>query len=196
MIDLRKSLDLILEEAPSPDGWHPLDSAIDLARQLQDAQQLVADLQHKLNSLRTRMAGDLALAIRRTKPGLNVAVDKNGCKVGYKTKYLQFIPEVEQGVWRVVSPNRRFLREFLQANRRATLLAPDLSVLIGAISEYFSTYYRTLGEEVEGTGVLMVEERRATLLDLAEWRNEAASREPVRPLNTRLSRLNGREAIC
>lgn len=192
MNDLHRSLDIILEEGPSQDGWHPLDSAMDLARQLQDAQQLVADIQHKLASLKTRMAGDLALAIRRTKPGLNVAVDKTGCKVGYKTKYLQFIPEVEQGVWKVISPNRRFLREFLQANRRATLLTPDLSVLINAIAEYFSTYYRTLGEDVVGTGILMVEERRATLLELANWRNAAADREPTRPLNTRLAR---REAV-
>lgn len=195
MIDLWKSLNIILEDTPSPDGWHPLDSALDLVRQLQDAQQLVADIQHKLSSLRTRMAGDLALAIRRTKPGLNVAVDKNGCKVGYKTKYLQFIPEVEQGIWRVVSPNRRFLREFMQANRRACLLVPDMSILIGAIAEYFSAYYRTLGEEVLGTGILMVEERQATLLDLAKWRNEAADHEPVRPMNTRLSR-RGATQLC
>lgn len=191
MHDLQRHLDLILEDGPPSDGWHPLDDAMNLARQLQDAQQQVADIQHKLASIKTRMAGDLALALRRHKPGLNVAVDRTSCKVGYKTKYLQFTPEAELGVWRVTGPNRRFLREFLQANRRATLLMPDLSVLVTAIADYFTNYYRTLGEEVEGTGIVMVEDRRATLLELAEWRLAVSEEEPVRRLNTRLSRKTG-----
>lgn len=188
MVDLQRNLDVILEENQL-EGWHPLDSAMDLARQLQDAQQHVADIQHKLTSIKTRMAGDLALAIRRQKPSLNVAVDKNGCKVGYKTKYLHFIPEVEQGIWKVISPNRRFLREFLQANRRITLLTPDLDALVNAISNYFTNYYRTLGEAVEGTGVLMLEDRKCSLLELADWRNQVTQHEPIRRLNTRRSRM-------
>jgi hypothetical protein len=192
MTDLNESLNVILEEGPPGDGWHLLDSATDLVRQLQNAQQLVADLQHKLSSLKTRMAGDFALALRRTKPGLNVAVDKNSCKVGYKTKMLQFWPEVELGVWRVTSPNRRFLREFLQANRRSTLLTADLSILVNAVAAYFTNYYRTLGEDVTGTGVIMVEDRKVTLVELARWRIAAQKGEPTRPLNTRLAR---REAV-
>lgn len=187
MSDLQRNLDIILEEEQPNDGWHPLDSAIDLAKQLQDAQQLVADIQHKLSSIKMRMAGDLALALRRAKPGLNVAVDKTGCRVGYKTKYLQFIPEVENGIWKIISPNRRFLREFQQANRRATLLTADLSVIVDAITTYFTNYYRTLGEDIDGTGILMIEERRATLLELADWRNDNVE-VPVRRLLTRLGR--------
>lgn len=170
MIDLHKSLDIILEEGPPDGGWHPLHSAMDLARQLQDAQQAVIDLQHQLGNIKTRMAGDLALALRRAKPGLNIAVDKQGCRIGYKTKVLHFTPDVEQGLWKVTSPNHRFLREFLKAHRRATLMSENLSELIEAIVAYFTAYYRTLGEEVEGTGILMIEEKRATLLDLASWR--------------------------
>ncbi len=192
MTDLIESLNVILEDGPPEDGWHPLDSATDLVRQLQNAQQFVADLQHKLTSLKTRMAGDFALALRRAKPGLNVAVDKSSCKVGYKTKILQFWPEVELGVWRVTGPNRRFLREFLQANRRATLLTSDLSTLVNAVVTYFTNYYRTLGEDIIGTGVIMVEERKTTLVELANWRITAQKGEPVRPLNTRLVR---REAV-
>lgn len=187
MSDLKRNLDIILEEEQPSNGWHPLDSAIDLAKQLQDAHQLVSDIQHKLTSIKTRMAGDLALALRRAKPGLNVAVDKNGCRVGYKTKFLQFIPEVEHGIWKVISPNRRFLREFQQANRRATLLTADLSVLVDAVTNYFTNYYRTLGEAIDGTGILMVEERRVTLLELANWRNNNQDL-PTRRLRTRMER--------
>lgn len=191
MIDLSRSLDIILEEEPSENGWHPLEAATGLVQQLQDAQQTVADIQHKLSNLKTRMSGDLALALRRAKPGLNVAVDKNSCKVGYKTKLLQFWPDVESGMWKVTGPNRRFLREFQQANRRATLLTPDLSVLVDAISNYFANYYRTLGETIEGTGVIFIEERKTTLLELASWRLNTTQLD--RRLNSRLSR---REVVC
>jgi hypothetical protein len=186
MVDIRRNLDIILEDGPPQDGWHPLDAATDIARQLQDAKQLVADLQHKLASVKVRMAGDLALSLRRAKPGLNVAVDKNGCRVGYKTKSIVFSPSVEEDMWRATSPNNRFVREFLQANGRATLLTPDLSILTTAIVNYFSNYYRTLGEDISGTGILMIEEKRATLLDLAGWRGGPHQiQAPPTLLNTR-----------
>ncbi len=188
MSDLTRSLNIILEEGPPENGWHPLDAATDLVRQLQTAQQQVSDIQHKLTNLKARMAGDFALALRRAKPSLNVAVDKSSCKVGYKTKALQFWPEVELGVWRVSGPNTRFLREFLQAHRRATILTPDLSGLVEAVVTYFTNYYRTLGEEIVGTGVVMIEERKTTLIELANWRIASQAAEPSRQLNTRLVR--------
>ncbi len=185
MTKLSRNLDLILEDEPPTGGWHPLNSAMDLVAQLQNVQQTVADIQHKLASLRTRMAAELALSIRRTKPGLNVVVDKVSCKVGYKTKYLQLTPEVENGLWKVTSTNGRFLREFLKAHRRATLMVPDLTVITNAIVDYFGNYYRTLGEELEGTGRLLIEQREATLLDLAAWRNGIVDERGDKPLNSR-----------
>jgi hypothetical protein len=169
MVNLGKSLDIIFED-PEVVGHHPLDDAMGLVRELHNAQQRILDIQHELGKLKHRLAADLALSLRRAKPGLNVAVDKHGCKVGYKTKHLQFIPEIDQEMWRVVSPNSRFVREFMNRHRRATFLTADMAPLVNAILTHFTEYYRTLGEEIEGTGLILVEDRKVTLIDLAEWR--------------------------
>ncbi len=181
MIDLKRTLDIILEEEPAS-VWHSFAAAMDIAQKLQDAHQLVADLQHRLDGIKRRMSSDLALGLRRAKPSLNVALDKTGCKVGYKTKFLLFVPDIGQEIWRVTSSHARFGREFLKAHSRATLLSQDLTVLITAVTDYFTNYYRTLGEELSGTGLLLVEERRATLHDVVNWR------EVYRPLNSRQMR--------
>ena len=34
------------------------------------------------------------------------------------------------------------------------------------------SHYKTLGEDINGTGKLLIEGRSATLLDLAEWRDD------------------------
>lgn len=190
---LNKSLDLIFEDGITPEADHPLHAAMDVARQLQDAQQLVADLLHKLTSIKNRLAGELAMAIRRSQPSLNVAVDKGGCKIGYKTKTLLFTPEVDQGMWRVQSQNQRFRREFLNAHSRAMLLSPDMGGMVEAIVNYFRNYYRTLGEELDGTGVIFIEDKRATFLELGQWQlalNAASEQTPKRPLRSRLGRLS------
>lgn len=185
MIDLQRSLDIILEDGPV-DGPKPQELASELVQQLQDARQQVADIEHKLTNIKYRISADLALSLRRAQPGLNVALDKNGCKVGYKTKLLHFIPDIENGIWKVISPNRRFLREFLNAHRRVTLMDNDLSTLVTAITAYFANYYRTLGEEIGGTGALLIEEKRGTLLELVAWREGNLDRQ--QPLKSRLGR--------
>jgi hypothetical protein len=169
MLDLR-SLDIILEDSP-PDGNHPFVSAHQLVEQLRDARQNVLDLEHKLGTIKHRMSADLALSIRRAQPGLSVALDKNGCKVGYKTKVLQFLPDIESGIWKAISPNRRFLREFLNQHRRSTLMTPDMTQLVTAIVSYFAAYYRTLQEDIVGNGHLMIDDKRGTLVELIEWRD-------------------------
>jgi hypothetical protein len=171
MIDLQRSLDIILEDEPVVAAGHPLDSAITLVHELHTARQRILDIQHELEKIKHRLSADLALAIRRAKPSLSISLDRQGCKIGYKTKHLQFIPDVEQEMWRVVSPNRRFLREFLNKHRRVTFLATDVSPLVQAIISYFDSYYRTLGEDCSGTGILLIENRRATLLELASSRD-------------------------
>lgn len=168
MLDLNV-LDIILEDYPPDAASHPYTSANELVSQLRDARQQVLDIEHRLSSIKNRMSSDLALSIRKLQPGLNVAVDKNGCKVGYKTKILTFNPDVESGMWRAISPNRRFLREFLNSHRRATLMVSDTSILASSIVSYFSTYYRTLHEDITGTGVLLVEDKRASLTELVHW---------------------------
>ncbi len=170
-MNLKQNLDIILEDSQQ-EKWHPFEAAEGLLRELDTAKQRISDIEYQLNNIKRRMSADLALSIRRTKPGLNIALDKHGCKVGYKTKYLQFIPDVEQGMWKVLSANRRFEREFLNLYRRSTLMIADLSPIVSAIIDYFTNHYRTLGESILGTGILLLEDRKTTLVDIAQWRTD------------------------
>ena len=174
-----QSLDIILEDGNQVSPYSG-SSADELVARLNDARQQVIDIEHKLGTIKHRMCADLALNIRRLQPGLNVGVDKHGCKIGYKTKILQFAPDVESGIWKVSSPNNRFMREFLNAHRRATLMTGAVQELASAIASHFIAYYRTLHEEISGTGVLMIDEQYGTLTQLAERRGAPKPMLPSR----------------
>lgn len=164
---LQTGLDALLEEEEyRTDHLQPLD----LVSKLQIARQQVQDLEYQLSIAKRRLCADLAVAIRKLQPGFNISVDKNSCKIGYKTKILQLSPDIENGIWRVQSSNARFLREFLNTNRRATLL--DNPMLPQAITDYFMNYYRSLREDIGGTGVLLIDEQRKTFVDLISWRTQ------------------------
>ena len=189
MLDLEQTLNLILEDQPI--RQNPLDDAMALAHELDTAKQKVLDLQHQLSTHKHRLSGDLAISLRRTNPALSIGLDRNGCKVGYRTKHLLFVPDIEQGIWKVTSSNPRFLREFLNAHRRSTLLASDLTSLINAIVDYFTTHYRTIvGEDIVGTGFLMVDDRHASLSELVAW-PEKHTKPNVPLLRSRLVRQVG-----
>lgn len=164
------SLDIILTE--SNKGWRPMDSAIELMRRLDSAKQLVADIQHQLLSLRNRMNADLVLSIKRHMPALNVGLDKNGeCKVGYKSKSLVFTPNIEQGVWVVTSSDDRFKNRFSKSKRKTLVISPNIDHLIEAIADFFSEHYKSLGEDIIGNGIIMVEGKISSLRDIVEWRD-------------------------
>ena len=163
------NLDIILQES-SPSGQYG--SIYKLTKELATAKQTLADIEHKITMARQQLSADMALRIRKIEPGFNVAVDKNGCKIGYKTKFLHFAPDIETGMWVVTSNNQRFLREFLNAHRKTTLLDNDVDTLIAAIVEYFTSYYRTLNDDINGTGLLLIENKNSTLLELVGWRQK------------------------
>jgi nucleotidyltransferase/DNA polymerase involved in DNA repair len=175
MLNLASRLDVIFEEVRES----PVGDAVSLAAKIQRTKQQVLDLQHELEKVIRRMCSDLALSVRRREPAFNVSIDKNGCKIGYKTKCLLFTPNPEKELWEVTSANERFCREFIQTHRRSLILNPTLESLTEAIVNHFTAYFRTLGEEVCGTGIIMVDEKKATLGTLAEY--QASSR----PLMTR-----------
>jgi hypothetical protein len=185
MIDM-EHLNLIFEDSSSPMS-HVGSSAYELVERLRNARQLVADIEHQLGTIKHRMCAELALGIRRAQPGIHVALDKNGCKIGYKTKMLLLNPDVENEIWTVTSKNRRFLHEFLKANRRHLLIGQDPTILINAIVSHFIAYFRTLHESIGGTGIILVEERRGTLVDIINWR-DAEVEKSSQPIMSRQRR--------
>lgn len=185
MLNLDQSLAIILEDGPLPERL-PLDQASALVREMHAAQQRILDIQHSLGKVKRQLAGDLALAIRRAMPGLNLGVDKDSCRVGYKTKSLALTPDFTQEMWKVTSHNDRFMREFVTRHRRELFLTSDPSQLVTAITAHFTAYFRTLGEAVEGTGCVLVDGHKATLVDLVQWRTiEEALHKPLMSRSTR-----------
>ena len=74
-------------------------------------------------------------------------------------------------MWGVKSPDHRFCGRFTRNNGPSLALASSISPLADAIVRYFSGHYKSLGEGIEGTGTLIVEGSKATILDIAEWQD-------------------------
>jgi hypothetical protein len=178
-------LTLVLEERPV--GPSPLDTASEIVRELEIAKQQIVNLQHKLASVKRRMNGDLALGVRRNHPGLNVSVDPEGCKIGYKSKSLTFDPDIEKGVWIINGEDPRFMGRFKRQFGRNTVLLPDIGDLVSAITDYFTGHYKSLGEDILGTGVVLLEGRQVSLRELTTY----GRFEPTKKLATRLARRVG-----
>jgi len=183
MLEFADTLNLVLDESHNP--RQPLQHAMELVRKLDIAKQMVADLQHRLLSMKNKINAELALAIRRRMPALNVGLDKTGsCKVGYKTKNLVFSPDIERGIWHVQSPDNRFLNRFQKGKRHDLVIGSELTPLIDAVVAYFTEHYKSLGENIVGIGTILIEGRMGTLSDLVQWREGQIEK----PLNSRSTR--------
>lgn len=189
-LSMAERLDVVLEEQSDLSS---LSAATDVVRRLTDARQQVSDLEYELDNLRHRLSAELALGLRRRMPALNIALDRNGCKIGYRKKHLVLNPELERGIWSVRSPDSRFLRGFANNFRQYTVLSPDLQPLIEALVAFFTNHYKTLGEELTGTGVVLIDGYEGSLIDLAEWRNEFVRKGAFGNgrLNSRATRRTG-----
>jgi hypothetical protein len=174
-MSIMDQLDILLEETTST--WDDYTDPDELVDQLHKARLQVKDLEFKISSLKTKMSADLALALRRTNPALNVGLDRSGCKVGYKTKSITFEPDIENRKWNVKSTHPRFLGLFNRDYKDSLPLTADLGTLVDAINNHFTNYYKSIGESVSGTGLLLVEGRSANLSQIITWRSiNAASR--------------------
>lgn len=185
-MEFATTLDMILSEGETSHTT-PLETAMQLVRKLDSAKQLVLDLQHQLMSTKNRMNADLALAIKRQMPALNVGIDKNGCcKIGYKTKHLLFSPDLDNRIWTAQSPDLRFANKFNKRRRRDLLMNHDMQSLLDAITHHFVDHYRSLGEDLIGNGLIMVEGKIGSLADLVRWREDVSP--PIKRINSRATR--------
>lgn len=168
-MNIMDHLDILLEDEPHTRGDY-----IDpdqLVIELHNARMRVKDLEYKLISLKTKMIADLSLSLRREYPALNVNLDRNGCKVGYKTKNMIFEPDIEHRKWKVQSSHPRFLGLFNRDFKNYTSLSTDMLLLTKAIGTHFTNYYKTLGESITGTGVLLIEGKSGTLSNILAWKS-------------------------
>lgn len=167
MQNMSQILDVILEE-PS-NSYNIVDIAGQIVRQLEDTQRRILELQNQLLIAKNRMCGELALSIRRRMPGLNIGVSRDGCKVGYRTKHMILNPDPGSGIWKIKSGDNRFARKFLRLFGTSTVISQDINPLADNIISFFRDHYKTLGEDIDGTGIVFVEDKRGTITDLAVW---------------------------
>lgn len=139
---------------------------------LEAARQKVKDLEHQLNTVHSRLSAELALSIRRTDPALNVSVTRDGCKVGYKTKHLLLVPNLPRGVWDVKSSDPQFSRIFFRYNSSTTVIDNDTTKLAASVTDFFRNHYKSLGEDIVGTGIVLIDNLKGTLSGLVTWREQ------------------------
>lgn len=183
MLEFSDTLEILLTESNS---WQPLRKAKELVRKLSVAKQIISDLQHQLLSAKSKINAELTLMIRRKMPAMNVGLDRYGyCKVGYKTKTLSLSPDIESDIWHIRSSDSRFLNGFLKSKRSNLIIGDNVEQLADAVITYFTDYYKSLGEDINGNGLILVDGKIGTLRDIVEWKEEKLH---IAPLNSRSKR--------
>lgn len=164
-MNLAEKLTLI-EEAYSADTTGVVTGAITANEQLEQAQRAVIAAKLEVQRAMARINGGLALAIRQAKPGLNISLERDSVTVGYYARSLRFVPDLNSKTWVVESSLPKISANFLKRGVPLQLL-DDFSGLANAIGKYFTNYYKSLGENITGTGKLLLDGKLSNLSDLA-----------------------------
>lgn len=166
MKSILEALDLVLEDEIGQ-GWEVYGQATDLYNQLEDAKLHVQNLLHQLHRYRQKMCLDLSYRLRKRNPAFNISVDRHGCKIGYRKKSLTFKPDLAKGMWQVLSKDDQFANLFKRTNKSALLITHDVDEFINTIFTFFKEHYKTLQEDIDGQGVIMIDDKISTLSELA-----------------------------
>lgn len=177
---LEHRLDLILETDTTSVADDPYQSAQDIATQLEEARRKVTELERNLMFAMNRIAGGIALGIRKDQPGLNVGVDNGSCRVGYKSQNMSIRPDLTKQVLIIKSPNPDLENNAIQSvagvtppptnqNDRQVNMSPDLGMIAKAITAMFTSHIAGMGESIVGRGVIVLEGRNVGVGELATF---------------------------
>jgi hypothetical protein len=169
MNDLSSIINIILEEETANSSGS-VSAANELARRLEDRRREMLELQNSMQVLQKKICGELALHIRRRMPILSISVS-NGCKVGFKSKVLSLSPDISRGVWNIRSSDPKFANRFMKRYGTRTVISDSLDDLAKAVVDYFSSHYKSLGEDLTRApdGVILIENKKRSIVDLARW---------------------------
>lgn len=136
--------DILAPDTPAPDN--PITAVRSTLERLQKAREEVAGLERELLCNVEKVNGQLAVLIRNRNPGLNVALGNGECSVGYRSKQLRLKPDFSKRTWAVDGPDPAFARRFTRRHNTATVIGDGVDELANALSDYFATHYKTLGD--------------------------------------------------
>lgn len=148
------------------------EAGVEALDELAVAKQEVDRIKSKYRNLLSRMSGLLGVHVRARLPALNIALEQ-GCRISYFSKTLEFIPNIQQQIWEVKSPDAKFLKAFYQVRPRLSL-STDYADLANGIVEFYVGFYKSLGEDIENVtkeGSIIIEHRRETFGALASYAN-------------------------
>jgi hypothetical protein len=134
------------------------------------AQNNLKKAQSDIELATNKACGDLALKIRHKLSGLNVSLNRFGCTVGYKHKTLTFKPNLLDQVWVVTGNNQPFTSAFI-AKYSPLMRLSNISEISDAVAQYFKNYYRSLNEDINGDGMILVEGSSKSVSEMLVWRS-------------------------
>ena len=148
-------------------GEPPVEKAMAIVRKIDGVKQQLLDLQNDLMQLKNVMKGDFALKLKKAEPALNIDLGRDsGCLVGGLGKTISVEPNIENMVWDIDSPDKTFVSQFDH-----DIDVTDIDSVVKAIINHYKNYGDNIGESLTGGGVTLIEGKRSTLIDLAEWKN-------------------------
>lgn len=164
---LHRRLDLILEDDTTQVADDPYQSALALSIDLEEARRRVTDLERQLLHVMDRLCGGLAMGVRKQQPGLNIGLDNGSCKIGYKDKHLHMKPDLSKHTWVVDGGDTSFADQFLGQHAAHMVLEPDMAPLAQAITAFFTGHYGALGENINGRGIISINNQHVDFARLA-----------------------------
>ena len=168
MIDIESKLSVVLEET---DHSQLIKSCEQLCLEVDSLKERIQTVKLRLKSMKVRLCAELAMLIRKKYPQLNVAVDKKGTKIGYKTKVVYISPDIEGKVWAFKSSDPDITKTFNNKYRKYLIITSQISDLADAIGNSFAFRYKSLREYRESSGILQIEGKNSHLVNLVEWMN-------------------------
>ena len=134
--------DTLAVDTPVPEN--PLTQLRDKAQELRDARDKIAQLEAEYAQAIDQLNGQLAIGVKRRSPRLNASLRNGLCNVGFRSKSLNFKPDLDTRTWSVDSADKAFARRFGRRHGPATALNDDLEELVMAIIKFFTTHYKSL----------------------------------------------------
>jgi len=148
MSSFNKDLSNILSEdnlaidTPVPDN--PMTQLRQKAQELKDAKDQVAQLEQEYVQAIDALNGQLAVGVKKCNPRLSANLRNGVCNIGYRSKSLNFKPNLDTQTWAAESSDPTFARRFSRNHGPATALNPDIDALAKAIISFFTNHYKTL----------------------------------------------------
>lgn len=140
---MQKDTSILIEEAlddvSAPNNFGEMNN---LLSQLKEAQQMVSDLELRINHIVEQIIASLGAEVRNRQPGLEVGLRNGNAHCGYRSRSIVCKPDVHKGTWDI--SGTPFAKTFVKRYPHLSQMGSDVKPLAHAIADFFTERYRTL----------------------------------------------------